>query len=155
MKLNRLVAILFVFAIGMTGAYAQLPDHVPGAVSGEVSDEELEQFVQAFKEIQVIEHQVQMEMLNTVQQEGIDVDRFNEYLNAQHDPVQQFNATDEELQRFNEAYHEIEEIHLKAQQDMHEAIEDNNLTLERYREIAMVIQANPELIQKLQQHFEE
>jgi hypothetical protein len=155
MKLNKLVAILFVFAIGMTSAYAQFPDHLPGAQSAEVSDNELEQFAQAFKEIQVIDHQVQMEMLNTVHEEGIDVDRFNEYLSAQHDPAQPFSATEEELQKFSETYQEIEEIQMKAQQEIYDAIVENDLTLERYREIAMIIQDDPELIQKLQQHFEE
>jgi hypothetical protein len=155
MKLNKLLAILVVFAIGMTGAYAQLPDQLPEAQPTEVSENELEQFAQAFREIQVIDHQVQMEMLNTVQEEGIDVDRFNEFLSAQQDPAQQFDASEEELSRFATAYQEIGEIQEQALQQMQKVITENELSLERYQEIAMTIQANPELLQKLQEHFEE
>jgi predicted ribosome quality control (RQC) complex YloA/Tae2 family protein len=155
MKLNRLLAILVVFAIGMTGAYAQLPDQVPGPQPTDVSENELEQFALAFREIQVIDQQVQMEMLSTVQEDGIDVDRFNEFLTAQQDPVQEFDASEEELSRFAAAYQEIEKIQEKALQQMEEAIQESELTMERYQEIAMTIQANPELLQKLQEHFEE
>ena len=155
MKLNKLLAILVVFAIGMTGAYAQLPDLLPGPQAKDVSENELDQFAQAFREIQVIDQQVQMEMLSTVQEDGIDVDRFNEFLTAQQDPAQQFDASEEELSRFAAAYQEIEKIQEKALQQMEEAITESQLTLERYQEIAMTIQANPELLQKLQEHFEE
>ncbi len=155
MKLNKLLAILVVFAIGMTGAYAQLPDQLPGPQATDVSENELDQFAQAFREIQVIDQQVQMEMLSTVQEDGIDVDRFNEFLTAQQDPAQQFDASEEELSRFAAAYQEIEKIQEKALQQMEEAITESQLTLERYQEIAMTIQANPELLQKLQEHFEE
>jgi Glu-tRNA(Gln) amidotransferase subunit E-like FAD-binding protein len=155
MKINRLLAILVVFAIGMSGAYAQLPDQLPGPQATDVSENELEQFAQAFREIQVIDHQVQMEMLSTVQEEGIDVDRFNEFLTAQQNPAQQFDASEEELTRFAAAYQEIEEIQEQALQQMQKAITENALTLERYQEIAMTIQANPELLQKLQEQFEE
>src|SRR5690606_9905944 len=114
MKLNRLFAILVVFAIGMTGAYAQLPDQLPGPQATDVSENELEHFAQAFREIQVIDQQVQMEMLSTVQEDGIDVDRFNEFLTAQQDPAQQFDASEEELTRFAAAYQEIEGIQEQA-----------------------------------------
>jgi hypothetical protein len=155
MKLNTLFSILIVFAIGMTGAYAQLPEQLPEDSPAEVSDNELDFFAQAFREIQVIDQQVQMEMLSTVQEEGIDVDRFNEFLTAQQDPAQEFDASEEELNKFAAAYQEIEEIQEKALQQMEKAITENELTLERYQEIAMTIQANPELLQKLQTHFEE
>jgi predicted ribosome quality control (RQC) complex YloA/Tae2 family protein len=155
MKLNRLLAILVVLAIGMTGAHAQLPDQLPEDLPAEVSENELEHFAQAFREIQVIDQQVQMEMLSTVQEDGIDVDRFNEFLTAQQDPAQEFDASEEELSKFAAAYQEIEKIQEKALQQMEEAIQESELTMERYQEIAMTIQANPELLQKLQEHFEE
>jgi len=155
MKFNKLLAILVVIAIGMTSAYAQLPEQLPEAQPTEVSDNELEHFAQAFREIQVIDQQVQMEMLSTVQEDGIDVDRFNEFLTAQQDPAQEFDASEEELSRFADAYQEIEKIQEKALQQMETAIQESELTMERYQEIAMTIQANPELLQKLQEHFEE
>jgi predicted ribosome quality control (RQC) complex YloA/Tae2 family protein len=152
---NKFFGVLFVITIGISGAFAQMPQQMPEQQSSDVSENELEQFAQAFKEIQVIDYQVQMEMLNTVQEEGIDVDRFNEFLAAQQNPAQPFNASEEELQQFISAYQEIEEIQQQALQQMQNSIEEHELTLERYQEIAMTIQANPELLEKLQEHFEE
>ena len=155
MKFKKILIMLVVFTTGLTGAFAQLPQQLPEQMPTEVSDNELEQFAHAFREIQVIDHQVQMEMINTVQEEGIDVDRFNQFLSAQQNPAQAFDATEEELSQFATAYQEIEEIQQKAIKQMEQAIVDNELTTERYQQIAMSIQANPELLQKLQDHFEE
>jgi hypothetical protein len=159
MNLKKVSVFLLVIVFGITALFAQTPQQAPQQMQQqqptEVSENEIEQFALAFREIQVINQQVQQEMIDVVQEEGVDVQRFNEYLTAQQDPAQKINASEEELEQFTSAYQEIEEIQKDATQQMEQAITDNELSVERYQEIAMSIQANPELLQKLQQHFEE
>lgn len=155
MYLRKLFGILLVSVIGLTGAFAQVPQQMPQQQPTEVSDNEIAQFALAFRDIQVIDQQVQQDMVNAVQEEGVDVQRFNEYLTAQQDPEQEMSASEDELEKFASAYQAIEEIQGEAEKEMQKAIADNNLSVERYQEIAMSIQSNPELLQKLQGHFEQ
>lgn len=154
MKFNRLFSILIIVIAGITSAYAQSPEQLPAQQAEEVSDKEIEQFADAFREIQVIDQQIQQEMINKVQEEGVDVQRFNDYLNARQNQGQEIDASEKELEQFAEAYQEIEKIQEKALQEMEQVITQNDLTTDRYQEIAMAIQANPDLLEKLQQHFE-
>ncbi len=154
MKLKKLFSVLFIFAIVTTGALAQVPQQMPQQQSTEVSDNEIEKFATAFREVQVIDQQVQQDMTTAVQEEGVDIQRFNEYIAAQQTPGQEMQASEEEMEQFAEAYQQIEEIQMEAQKEMEEVITENDLTIPRYQEIAMAIQANPELMQKLQQQME-
>ena len=155
MFLQRLSALVLILVVGISTAWAQMPQQMPQQVPTEVSEDEIEQFAHAFREIQVIDQQVQQEMHDAVHEEGIDVERFNEYLFSQQDPMHELNASEEELEKFASAYEEIEEIQEEALKEIENIISNNNLTIERYQEIAMAIQTNPELLEKLQEYFEE
>src|SRR5690606_37546537 len=121
----------------------------------QISDNEITQFSRAFRDIQVIDQNVQQDMANKVQEEGIDVERFNNYLAAQQDSSLELDATEEEIEKFGSVYENIETLHQEAEKEMHQKIADNDLTIERFQEIAMLIQSNPELLEKLQEHYDQ
>jgi len=112
-----------------------------------VSDKELQQFVSVAQHIQVINQQAQQEMIASVQQGGLDVERFSELQQAQQNPNQEAEATDMELKQFETATQELEKIQVQTQQQMQEKIIEEGLTVNRYQEIAAVIQNDPELQQ--------
>jgi hypothetical protein len=120
----------------------------PQQQGGEISDEELQQFVSASQHLQVINQQAQQKMVASVEQGGLDVERFNEIQQAQQDPNQEASATDEELKQYETAIQELQKIQVQAQQQMQEKIKEEGLTESRFQEISMVLQNDPELQEK-------
>lgn len=153
---KKLVGLILVFSFGVASVFAQVPQQMPQqGQTTEVSDSELEKFALAFTKIQSIDQQIQQKMVSAVQEEGVDVQRFNEMLNAQQDPDKELDATEEELKNFAAANKAIEEIQGTAQQDMQQVISDSELTVQRYQEIMAALRNDSELQQKLQQIIEE
>ncbi len=148
MRLLKKITSLFLFImiISSMGSFAQTEE--------EVSDKELKQFATAFQEVQTINEQAQNNMVNAIEKEGLNVQRFNEIQQAQQDPNQEAGATDEELEQYESAITELEKIQMGAQQEMEEKITNEGLTIPRYQEIAAAIQASPELQQKFREYLQ-
>lgn len=151
--LKKMYFIAVFFFLSISGIFAQLPQQP--AQPTEVSDAELVQFASVFIKIQSIDQQLQQKMVAAVQNEGIEVQKFNEILNAEQNANQEVDATEEELEKFAAAHKAVEQIQNLAQQDMQKVITDNKLTVPRYQEIMMAVQSDPELQQKLQKLMEE
>ncbi|MEX0966058.1 MAG: DUF4168 domain-containing protein [Bacteroidia bacterium] len=116
----------------------------------EVSDEELQQFAEVVEHAQVINKEAQDEMVTAIESE-MDVQRFSAIQQAEQDPTQQADATEEELQQYNVVSQEVEIIQAGAQQKMQEKIEEAGLEETRYQEIGMALQADT----RLQERFRE
>ncbi len=152
-SLKKLFPIVVLFFVSVTGIFAQLPQQPDQ--SAEVSDAELEQFASAYTRVQSIDQQLQHKMVSAIQKEGLEIQKFNEILNAQQDPNQEADATEEELEKFAVVSKTIEQIQSQGQEDMQKVIIDNKLTLSRYQEIMLAVQSDPALQQKLQKLTEE
>jgi hypothetical protein len=113
--------------------------------AGEISDEELQQFGSVVQYAQLVTQQAQQKMVSTVQQSGLEVQRFNEILQAQRNPNEQVNATDDELKKYEAAAGELNKIQMQVQNRMQDKLKNEGLTENRYREIGMAIQNNLEL----------
>jgi uncharacterized protein (DUF885 family) len=148
---KKLYGLFFIFLMGISTIFAQVPQQLPRQQTTDVSDSEIEQFALAFVEIQNIEQKIQPEMVQIVEKEGIEVQRFNEIMNAQQDPNQEVDAGEDELKKFAAANREIEDIQNRAQREMMGKIDEAGLTVERYQEIMTAVRNDPELQQKLQQ----
>lgn len=116
----------------------------------EVSDAELEKFAQAYQRIRLAEQQAQQEMIAIVENHDLEIQTFNEIHQAkmQNQPV---TASEEDQKKHSEAVAEIEGMQPEIQANMEEIITNQDLTVERYRQIANALQANQELQQRLQQ----
>ncbi|MFW6277361.1 MAG: DUF4168 domain-containing protein [Prolixibacteraceae bacterium] len=145
--------IAVIFFLSITSIFAQLPQQQ--AQPADVSNAELEQFALAFVEIQSIDQELQQKMVNAVQESGLEVEEFNEILNAQQNDNQEVDATEEELNKFTDAQESIEQIQNQGQQEMQKIISNNELTVPRYQEIMVAVRNDSELQQKLQEHIEE
>lgn len=151
--LKKTYTIAVIFFLGITSIFAQLPQQPEQPT--EVSDAELEQFALAFVQIQSVDQQLQEKMVNAVQESGLEVQEFNEILNAQQNDNQEVGATEEELNKFTDAQESIEQIQNQGQQKMQKVITENELTVPRYQEIMVAVRNDSELQQKLQEHIEE
>ncbi|MFW5658086.1 MAG: DUF4168 domain-containing protein [Bacteroidota bacterium] len=145
-KFTSLVLIILISSI--TGIFAQTNQE------NEISKKELKQFASAFKKVQVIDQKAQANMVTAVEEEGLEVQRYNEIQQAQQDPDQEVDATPEELNKYETASEELETIREQARQQMHEKIIDEGFSINRYQEIAVAIQNDPELQQKLQEYLQ-
>jgi hypothetical protein len=116
----------------------------------DVSDEELSQFLSAIEHLQVINQSAQQEMIGAVQQGGMEVERFSEIMQSEQDPNQPANATTGEMEKYAEVSQSLQEIQIRAQQEMEEKISETGLTIDRYQQIGSMVQSSPELQQKLQ-----
>lgn len=150
---KKLYSFILVFSLSLTAVFAQMPQQIEPAT--DVSDEEMEQFANAFSGIQQIDQQLQPELVQAVQEEGIEVQRFNEIMNAQQNPNQEVDAREEELKKFAAASREIEEIQMRAQREMREVVTKSGLDMERYQAIIAALRNDAELQQRLQQMMQE
>ncbi len=148
---------LFLTVIGSTAAFAQTPQlpQQQQQQKVEVSDAELNKFANAFQGIRMVNQEAQEEMTQVIQEEGMEIQRFNEIYQASVNPQMEVEATGEEQKQFEAISSELEGMQGAFQQKMEKIITDEGLAIERYEQIAMGLQADPELQERLRAVFEE
>lgn len=141
-NVKKITSLFIVFVIGSMGLFAQ---------AEEVSDTELQQFASALQQVQSVDQDAQQDMVKAVEEEGFEIQRFNEIHQAKLDPNQEADASNEEEVMYEMASKELEKIQVDAQQKMQKKIAEEGLTVTRYQEIMASLQTNPDLQQKLQE----
>lgn len=153
-KSKKIAGLLFAFALlGSASVFAQtqqLPQQQQ-TVDIDVSDEELSKFADAYQKIRMVNQQAQQEMAKKVEDSGFDIQRFNEIHQASLDPNTEVDATEDELTKHKEVVSEIEGMQGEFQKEMENAISEEGLDVARYEKIAMALQTDTELQQRLQQ----
>ena len=59
------------------------------------------------------------------------------------------------MEKFESAFEQIQEIEEEMEADLTEAIEDEGMDMDRFQEINMAVQQDPELQQRVQQMIQE
>ncbi len=149
------LAIFALFAVPAEAQFQQPPQDAAPQI--EVSDEELQVFVDASMNAQSVQAESQQEMVAIVDEEGIDVQTYNEIMQARQmgQSEEELDVSREDLENFESAYEKIEEVEQKMEQDLTEAIEEEGMEMERFQEINMAIQQDPELQQRVQQMIQQ
>ncbi|MEX2379404.1 MAG: DUF4168 domain-containing protein [Vicingaceae bacterium] len=161
MKLVQKIGISLVAVFAFTTVNAQV-NQVPQQMqqqqqqqtTPDISDEELQKFVDAFQEVQAENQKIQQKMIAEIQEEGMDVQRFSQIQQAQQNPDQEVDMTAEEEEAIGNLMPELQSIQQESQVVMQKKIEDAGLSMTRYQEIAQMVQQSPELQQKLQSMME-
>lgn len=147
-SLKSITSFIVITTLGIMSSFAQLKQ------TAGVSGEELKQFASAFQEVQSINQVAQKKMAKTVQEEGLGVQRFNEIQKAQQNPKKDAQLTEEEQKQYKSATMEIQKIQSKSQKKMQAKIVEEGLSVNRYQEIAMALQKDPELQKRIQKYIE-
>lgn len=130
-------------------SYAQMP--TPGGTEPtKVSDTELEEFVTVFQELQTINQGAQDKMIEAVEGEDMTVERFTEIQESEQNPASQVEVSDEEMKQYQAGVDKVMKIQTDIQEVMMAKIEDSKLSIERYQQIAGLLQNDPELQQRVQ-----
>jgi hypothetical protein len=117
----------------------------------EVSDAEVKKFVDAVRKVQSINRGAQQEMSKAVQDEGMDVKRFQEIQKSQQSQQQgQANATEAEMKKYRNIMTKMKEVQSGMQQDMSKAIKDAGLTMQKYQQIAKAARNDSTLMKRIQ-----
>ena len=154
--LKGIAGILFFLSISSSVMFAQVnQSQQTQTQQKEIPQEELESFAQAFQAMRMLNQQVQQELAGLVEDEGMEIKRFNEIHQATVDPQQEVEATREEKKQYETITTEIEKRQASFQGKMEKLITDEDMTLKRYEEIATRLQNNPELQERLRAVFQQ
>lgn len=146
--MKKVILTCLVGVLTATASLAQEANQV------KLSDGELQQFAKAFVMVQTVNQQTQQKMAAKVEENGMDVMRYNELQKASQNPNADLEASKEEMADFNATVEDLQAIQMKAQQKMQQTIEnDTELTIQEYQEIMAMVQKDPELQSKLQQYM--
>lgn len=143
-------SLLFVLAIGTASVMAQNAPLPQQQEKIEVSDAELTQFAEVFQKMRMMNQEVQKEMMAVVENEELELQRFNEIHQANMDPNKEIQTTEEEDQKYKAVVAEFEVIQPEFQKKMEEVITESDLSMERYQQLAMALRSDAELQQRLQ-----
>ena len=130
----------------------QLPQQQQQPV--EVSDAELGKFATAFQQVRLITMEAQENMSGVVTNEGMEIQRFNEIHEATLNPEVEVTATDEEKKQHQKIISGLETIQAGVQSKLEKAVQDQGINPARYEQIAMGLQNDPELQERLKKIFD-
>lgn len=142
---------MFLFAFA---ALAQVPmqQDAQEPAPQDFSDGDLEQFVTVYQKASEIQQKNEAEMMQAIEAEDLELDRFNEILVAQQSQQspEEIDATAEEMASFNSAAEKIMQVQQAAQTEINGIIEEE-MGAEKYQQIVMAYQQNPQLQEKVNQ----
>ncbi|WP_069131278.1 DUF4168 domain-containing protein [Rhodohalobacter halophilus] len=123
------------------------------ATAVDVSDEELREFVDVSMVAQEIQMGAQSEMIAVVEEEGLDVETYNliaeARFNGQSD--EDLDVNQEDIEKFESASEAVSELEQELDAQMTEAIEAEGMEMERFMELNMALQQDPEMQQRVQE----
>lgn len=122
-------------------------------VSKKVSDSELASFAEVFKEVQEISQESQNKMVKAIQDEGLDLQRYNAIARAQQSGNKELEVSGDEIEKIKAINRKLIEIESETKKTLEKKVSANNLTLERYQEIMGLVQNDEKLQIKLQEHL--
>jgi phenylalanine-4-hydroxylase len=115
----------------------------------DVSDADLETFLNIDRQIQVVNQGAQQKFMGIIEKTDMSIDRFNEIQQAQQNPQESPDFSEEELETFRSIMQKVSQEQAKLQQKAQEIIKKEGLSLERYQQIRNELSNNPEMQKKL------
>lgn len=114
----------------------------------DVSDKDLETFVEIYKDVQKENQEFQEGLVKMVEEEGMEVQRFQEIQAMKANPEAQATIPKEELEKHDQLMQEIEKAQVEFQEKITGVIEEGGMSFEKYQEVFTELQANQTLQQK-------
>jgi membrane protease subunit (stomatin/prohibitin family) len=110
------------------------------------------QFVMVAGEMSTIVQDSEKEMIQVIQGENLDVEKFNEIMEARQSPeTDKINASAEEITAFNNAAMKVIEIQNAMREEMQKVITRQGMDAAKFQEMMMAYQQDPAFQQKVNQ----
>lgn len=129
----------------------------------EVSDEELEKFVNVSQEIRKVRMKTQPKLQKAIKDEGLTMQRYQTIQQKEQGGQQQRQGSkmqssnpdtaeisEAEKEKFKAAQEEVQKIQKNSRSQMMKVIEKNDLSRSRFQEIAKALRSDRELQQRMQ-----
>lgn len=150
--------LLLAPAIIAEKAMAQEPQPAPPAQPTEeieVSESQIDGFVNAYRAIQTIREETQPQLIAAIEAEGLTIDEFSAIAQTQQSPEATAEVPEEQAEQFSAASEQVDEIRAGARAEMEQAIQAEGLTIEEFEQIFAMAQQDPALQQEIIQRLEE
>lgn len=145
---KKLSILLFSLSVLSLSAQPMKSDANGGSQDMPYSETEINQFIEVVKEMIPVQQEAQQQMISEVENQGIKVDRFNEIASVyQEGKAEEADVSKEELKVFETASAKVTELQQQLDTQIKTLIESSGLGLEKYQEIMMAYQQNPQLKQ--------
>lgn len=150
---NRFTLLIILGAlISTVTAYAQVSTTPESLDPDEITDEDLQLVVNISDSATGIQEEANAKMKEIVEGEGMTFERFQEIVMNQQNPQMagQVEITDEEQQTLETIQPDLMQVNQEAQQRYLETIENEGLTVEKFQQLAIAIQTNPEVAERFE-----
>ena len=117
----------------------------------DVSEAEMEKFVAALQEIQKIQQGGQSKMIEAIEGEGMQVQRFQEIMQQKQNPADSSTISAEEEQQFSDVNQSLQDIQMGLQEESEKAIENAGLSVDRYQSIMLAVRQDTSMQRQVQQ----
>lgn len=134
-RITLLLSIIFVSSVSL----------IAQANPKKVSDSELANFAEAYKEVQDISQKSQNEMVKAIQEGGLDLERYNAIARAQQSGDKDLDVSAEEIEKLKTINEQLIAIDTETNKKLQKELSDSNLTQERYQEIIKLLQNDEQL----------
>lgn len=116
-----------------------------------VNNKDLEKFVVIYKQIQEKNLLIQKEMILSVEEEGMEVERYTEIQKAKANPATEIKITTEEENMLGSINEKLTEIRNDFEQEVEALIKEEGMTLEDYRMIYLELEKDRDLQEKFRE----
>ncbi|WPP48425.1 DUF4168 domain-containing protein [Catalinimonas niigatensis] len=138
------------FAQAIPGTEQQQPE-----VREDFTDDELKLFLKANKSVAMVQQEAEQKMIQAIEEEEMDINRFNEIANAQQNPQAEPDVSEDEMATFTKAAEKVMAVQRETQSEVAAAVESEGMEFTDYREIMMAYQSSPVVQEKLTKLIEE
>lgn len=158
MLLKAIIASGLMTVFGVVNSTAQQAPPAQQQPQGQtdISDEKLDQFVVVLGEVNEIQQGMQEEMITVVEEQGLDVNKFNEIAQQQQNPnADDSNITAEEKAAFEKAMEDVQQMQMEMQQRMEAKIVENDMDMNEFNQLMQAYQQDPEMQQKVNEKMQQ
>jgi len=151
-KLFKIFSLSFIFTLALAvGVSAQqLPQQQQQQVTEDFSDEEIEKFVKINQEIMPIQEQMQGRMMETIEETGLDVERFNQLAQAmQQGNIKDVSDDPQEIAKFNQAGQKVMEMNQEIGAEYQKRMTAHKMDPERFQQIMIAYQQSEKVRNKV------
>ncbi|HSJ66392.1 MAG TPA: DUF4168 domain-containing protein [Anditalea sp.] len=157
-KLIKIFSLSFIFTLSLAiGVSAQqLPQQQQQPVTEDFSDEEIEKFVKINQEIMPLQEEMQGRMMETIEETGLEVDRFNQLAQAmQQGNIKDVSDDPQEIAKFNEAGQKVMEMNQEMGAEYQKRMTAHQMDPERFQQIMMAYQQSENVRNKVDSMMDE
>lgn len=117
----------------------------------EITDAEIKKLSKIMNQLQQLNMQSQQIMMQTVEKQGLPIQRFMEMQQAGNNPEIAKTITEEEKKKFQAAYNELGKVQVEMRKKMENVLKKEGVSMDEYQQMMIALQTNPKAQQKLMQ----